>query len=162
MNEILALIAIVGLGVSICNIGDDPRAVPVVEMSMNIEPVLEERPLDEIMLEFEGNAGAAVAIANPVMGPEPEPTIDITTPMSKNTLIEILGGLHYYIKNCAPLTEEGQFYYDAVIERHEINTELLELNPNFIAGQLAAATYPSCEALYEAVNELGGGDMLEQ
>jgi hypothetical protein len=162
MNEILILIAIVGLGVSICNIGEDPRTVPIVEMSMSTEPVLEERPLDEIMEEFEGNAGAAVAIANPVLGPEPEPVIDINTPMSKSTLIEILGGLSYYVKNCAPLTAEGQFYYDAVIERHEINTELIELNPSYIAGQLAAATYPSCEALYEAVNELGGGDMLEQ
>lgn len=95
-------------------------------------------------------------------------TIDVKKPIiidkqtiDKNTVVQILGSLDYYVNHCTPYTDLGLFYRNEIIKVYEIDETLLNINPFYIEGKSAASTYDDCEDLYNKINELGGYGFFE-
>jgi hypothetical protein len=68
--------------------------------------------------------------------------------LNKKAAIFILGAIDYYVEHCNELTVIGVDYRNYIIFYHDINTDLLPINPGYIKGALSISIY-DCNEIYE-------------
>jgi len=73
--------------------------------------------------------------------------------LNKQMAVLVLGGIDYYVENCTELTPLGVEYRNYLISYHDINSDLLPINPGYIKGALSVSVY-DCDEMYELVNAL--------
>ena len=79
--------------------------------------------------------------------------------LDKAMAVMVLGGIDYYVDKCTELTPRGIEYRDTIISYHEINAELLPINPGYIKGALSVSIY-NCDEMYELVTTLEDSEIV--
>tara|TARA_B110000263_G_scaffold207386_1_gene188725 strand:+ start:8 stop:412 length:405 start_codon:yes stop_codon:yes gene_type:complete len=83
-----------------------------------------------------------------------QPEFDLPNELLDKTMaVLVLGGIDYYVDNCTELTPLGIEYRNEIISYHDINADLLPINPGYIKGALSVSVY-DCQEMFELVNAL--------
>ena len=79
--------------------------------------------------------------------------------LDKNIAIFVLGGIDYYVKNCAELTPLGVEYRNYIISYHNINAVLLPITSLYIEGAFAISIF-TCNEMYKMVTTLDSNNLV--
>ena len=115
------------------------HSLALLVLFLSIVPVIEASPMHDQVVPVE------ITLSNELL--------------DKGMAVMVLGGIDYYVDKCTALTPHGVNYRDKIISYHEINTELLPINPGYIKGALSVSIY-NCDEIYELVTTLEDSEIV--
>jgi len=74
----------------------------------------------------------------------------------------VLGASKFYMNRCGPLSTNGVYYRELAIKLHDLDMGLVQSQAGFQEGWMVAASYPSCRALWDGLDQLGIGFLFSQ
>lgn len=69
----------------------------------------------------------------------------------------VLGASKFYMNRCGPLSVNGVYYRDLAISLHNLDMNEVQKQSSFQEGWIVAASYSSCELLWDGLDQLGLG-----